>query len=87
MALIAYETFVPFQRRGIAATAVGAMLAHLKHEGLKSARALVDTRNAASLALLERLQFRRLRLIRNADRFKGASSDEFEYERNLTEMS
>jgi len=39
----------------------------------------VDTRNAASIRLLERLGFERAELRKAADFFKGESSDEFRY--------
>lgn len=81
---IAYFVFRAFQRQGLAAEAVDAVLKHLKAAvGLREARALLDTRNEASWRLLERLGFRRARLIKNADHFKGAPSDEFEYVREL----
>lgn len=51
--------------------------------GMTIAKALVDTRNNASIRLLERLAFSRMRLIENADHFKGARSDEYEYAREL----
>jgi [ribosomal protein S5]-alanine N-acetyltransferase len=50
---------------------------------VREARALLDTRNEASWRLMERLGFRRNRLIKDADQFKGASSDEYEYLREL----
>jgi ribosomal-protein-alanine N-acetyltransferase len=84
-AQIAYFVFGPFQRQGFAAEAVAAVLAHLKNDaGVREVRALLDTRNEASWRLMERLGFRRARVIKDADHFKGASSDEYEYARALT---
>lgn len=84
VALIAYDVFVPFQRQGVASKTVAAMLDHVQAAAhMTSAKALVDTRNVASIRLLERLCFSRMRLIENADHFKGASSDEYEYAREL----
>jgi ribosomal-protein-alanine N-acetyltransferase len=84
-ALIAYERYAPFAHKGVAAEAVGAMIAHLKDElETRVVRALVDTRNAPSIRLLERLGFERKRTIKDADHFKGATSDEYEYELRLT---
>lgn len=84
VAYVAYNVFVPFQRQGLAAKAVTAMLDHLHASaGMTTAKALVDTRNTASLRLLERLGFSRVRLIENADHFKGARSDEYEFAREL----
>jgi len=51
---------------------------------VREVRALLDTRNDASSRLLERLGFQRVQLIKNADDFKGAPSDEYEYLRELT---
>ena len=77
---VAYFVFGAFQRQGFAAETVGAVLRHLQNDvGVRQARALLDTRNEASWRLLEQLGFRRDRLIKNADQFKGASSDEYEY--------
>jgi RimJ/RimL family protein N-acetyltransferase len=82
-ALIAYEIFVPFQQRGIAAQAVAAMLAHLQQAGvMEVAVALVDTRNERSIRLLEKLGFVRTKFLKDADRFKGSTSDEYEYRRD-----
>jgi [ribosomal protein S5]-alanine N-acetyltransferase len=84
-ALIAYERYAPFAHKGVAAEAVGAMIAHLKDElETRVVRALVDTRNAPSIRLLECLGFERKRTIKDADHFKGATSDEYEYELRLT---
>ena len=84
-ALIAYQIVTPFQRRGIATEAIPVMLNHLHQAAaIETARALVDTRNARSIRLLERLGFAKTRLIRDADHFKGAASHEFEYELGLT---
>ncbi|MBL8782998.1 MAG: GNAT family N-acetyltransferase [Alphaproteobacteria bacterium] len=83
-ALIAYERFAPFAHKGIASEGVAAILAHLKDRlETKVARALVDTRNEPSIRLLERLGFERKRTIKDADNFKGATSDEYEYELRL----
>jgi len=82
---VAYFVFSAFQRQGFAVEAVDAVLAHLKNDiGVREVRALLDTRNDASSRLLERLGFQRVQLIKNADDFKGAPSDEYEYLRELT---
>ena len=82
---IAYFVFRAFQRQGFAREAIESVLSHLQSDiGVREARALVDTRNAASWRLLERLSFWRTRTIKDADHFKGAPSDEFEYVRALT---
>ena len=80
-AIIAYELFAPFQGRGLATEALRTALQHLTDKaGILIASALVDTRNMKSIRLLERLGFTRKRFIKDADTFKGSSSDEFEYE-------
>ncbi len=80
---VAYFVFTAFQRQGFAGESVSAVLAHLKAIGVHEARALLDTRNEASWRLMERFGFHRVRLIKNADHFKGAPSDEYEYARAL----
>lgn len=81
---VAYFVFRPYQRQGFAGEGVSAVLGHLKDVlGVREARALLDTRNEASWRLMERLGFQRVRLIKDADHFRGASSDEYEYVRAL----
>jgi ribosomal-protein-alanine N-acetyltransferase len=82
---MAYELFQAFQGRGIATEAMRAVLDHLRAKArLARATALVDTRNVKSIRLLERLGFERKRFIKDADTFKGSTSDEFEYELRFT---
>jgi RimJ/RimL family protein N-acetyltransferase len=80
-AIIAYMVFVPYQRRGIAAEACGRLLEHL-FEGYRASMvaAEIDTRNAASIALVESLGFERVGFQKDADHFKGSTSDEYRYE-------
>jgi len=40
----------------------------------------IDPRNVSSIALVESLGFRRIAFQKNADHFKGSSSDEYRYE-------
>jgi ribosomal-protein-alanine N-acetyltransferase len=78
---IAYEVFPPFWRQGIAKEACGALIALLFGSyGIQLITAHLDTRNTASWKLLESLGFTRLRIIKNADEFKGTPSDEYVYE-------
>ena len=80
-ATIAYTVFVSYQRRGFAAEACERLLEHLFGDyGVGVAAAEIDTRNAASIALVESLGFRRVALQKDADHFKGSSSDEYRYE-------
>lgn len=84
-AIMAYELFKPFRGHGFATEALQAALDHLRDKArIVRATAIVDTRNAKSIALLERLGFQRTRFIENADWFKGSKSDEFEYVLSLT---
>jgi len=66
---------------GYATEACAAVLVHL-HAALRSCdvQAQVDTRNARSIALLERLGFARTGFTANADYFKARSSDEYVFE-------
>ena len=80
-ATVAYMVFVPYQRRGFAAEACGRLLEHLFDDyrvGVVAAE--IDTRNAASVALVKSLGFERVSFQKDADHFKGASSDEYRYE-------
>ena len=80
-ATIAYMVFAPYQRRGLAAEACRRLLAHLFEDYRVSvAAAEIDTRNVASIALVESLGFERVAFHKDADHFKGSSSDEYRYE-------
>jgi RimJ/RimL family protein N-acetyltransferase len=80
-AYIAYFVFVEYWRTGIATEACRELIRAL-FAGFVLERVIahVDTRNARSIKLLERIGFERTRTIVGADEFKGASSDEFVYE-------
>ena len=80
-ATVAYMVFVARQRRGFAAEACGRLLAHLFQDyrvGVVAAE--IDTRNTASIALVESLGFERVAFHKDADHFKGSPSDEYRYE-------
>ncbi len=80
-ATIAYMIFVPYQRLGFAAEGCSRLLAHLFEDYRVSVvMAEIDTRNAASIALVESLGFERVAFHKDADPFKGTSSDEYRYE-------
>jgi RimJ/RimL family protein N-acetyltransferase len=79
-AVIAYELGAEFRGRGYATEACEAVIAELVASyAINRIAAFVDTRNVASMRLLERLGFHRMRHIPDADFFKGASSDEYEF--------
>jgi ribosomal-protein-alanine N-acetyltransferase len=79
-AVVAYELGSEFRGRGYATEACQAVISELVASySVHRISAFVDTRNAASMRLLERLGFERTRQIPNADYFKGAASDEYEF--------
>jgi [ribosomal protein S5]-alanine N-acetyltransferase len=83
-AYFAYELGSAFWRQGFASEACAAVQQVLKLDfGVQRVVAEVDTLNVASIRLLERLGFTRTALKRDADVFKGRSSDEYRYERDL----
>ena len=80
-ATVAYAVFLPHQRRGFAAEACGRLLEHLFEDyrvGVVAAE--IDTRNVASIALIQSLGFERVGFHKHADHFKGSASDEYRYE-------
>jgi RimJ/RimL family protein N-acetyltransferase len=81
LAFIAYMVFMPYQRRGFAAEACGRLLEHLFQDYcMDVVAAEIDTRNVASIALVESLGFERVAFLEDADNFKGSSSEEYRYE-------
>ena len=83
-AYIAYTVFVPFWRRGYAREGCARLLRHLLEDyGVRVVVAEMDTRNAASVSLVEALGFERVGTTLGADRFKGSVSDEHRYELRL----
>jgi RimJ/RimL family protein N-acetyltransferase len=80
-AYIAYEVFPRFWRRGFAKSACNCLIDFVfESYQLQALSALVDTRNEGSWRLLESLGFKRVATLKDADFFKGSSSDEFAYE-------
>ena len=83
---IAYNVFPTHWRRGIAYEAVHALISYLFKEcGVEVVSAHVDRRNIASFKLLESLNFCRTKMLKDADHFKGSSSDEYVYELKKSE--
>ena len=79
-ARLAYEIGSEFWRRGIATEACARVIRALFEEGgVVEIVAEADTRNVASIHLLERLGFQRGEFRPNADFFKGRASDEWAY--------
>ena len=79
-AAFAYELGASFWGQGYATEACGRVLECLFAEwGVHRVTAEIDTRNTASIRLVERLGFGRESLKVGADVFKGSSSDEYTY--------
>ncbi|WP_322054303.1 GNAT family N-acetyltransferase [Paraburkholderia bannensis] len=79
-AWIAYFVFPPSQRQGYAKEALRGLLPALREAyGIVKFNAEIDTRNAASIRLVEALGFVLSRHVEHADEFKGAISDEYHY--------
>lgn len=78
-ASIAYFVFASAQRTGYGAEGALAVVSFLFGEGVSAVLAYLDTRNVASMKLVEKIGFRRDRIIEKADYFKGSSSDEYVY--------
>jgi ribosomal-protein-alanine N-acetyltransferase len=82
--LIAYVVLPAHWRRGYAREGVAWMLETLRRtHGVTRAEALIDTRNAASIALVESLGFARVETIANAGVVHGRPSDEHRYAKQL----
>ncbi len=79
-ALVAYFVFAAHRKLGIATEAIRASMSEVVASfRLARVDAEIDTRNAPSIALVEKLGFVRTRLVPHADEFKGAVSDEYYY--------
>jgi len=78
---LAYVVIKPHWRRGIASEAGAGVIEHVfARYPTPLLAANMDTRNLASIRLVESLGFKRTAFIANADTFKGMSSDEYRYE-------
>jgi ribosomal-protein-alanine N-acetyltransferase len=83
-ASIGYAIVAEFQRRGYGAEAVGAMSDHLIASGVAVLHAVIDVRNAASVALVERLGFERTGTRRSDDIIGGVRGRDHDYVRRIT---
>ena len=85
---IAYVIFPSFWRQGYAREMTLFMMNYLfdTYEP-PSLYAEIDTRNRGSIRLVEGLGFTQVSIKRNADFFKGASSDEFMYSISRTDWA
>jgi ribosomal-protein-alanine N-acetyltransferase len=78
---IAYIVFKAHWRQGIAREAGKAVIGHIfNHYRTPLIAANMDTRNIASVKLVEALGLKRVAYIADADNFKGMASDEYRYE-------
>lgn len=81
IAYIAYLLGGEHQNRGYAYESVSALIAFLfKDIGITAIQSYIDTRNAKSIKLVQKLRFEQIDFIPNADHFKGTASDEFVFE-------
>jgi len=80
-AYVAYIVFPPYQGRGYATEGLRRVMDFLlqEHE-TRTLIAEIDTRNTASIAVVERLGFRRVKTVKDAAYFKGSASDEYRCE-------
>jgi len=79
--MLAYMVFVAFQGRGYAVEGAARALAHLFDDyHVSVVAAEIDTRNSASIRLVEALGFVRVAMIPGTDFFKGSLSDDYRYE-------
>jgi RimJ/RimL family protein N-acetyltransferase len=78
-AVIGYLVLPEQQRRGLGGEAVAAMVRHLFAGGVGRLHAVVDARNVASIALVERLGFQRMRTFRSEDVIGGVCGFDHDY--------
>jgi RimJ/RimL family protein N-acetyltransferase len=80
-AYLAYMVFPAFWRQGYAKEGCGRILDLLFQDyQISTVSAEIDTRNTASIKLIESLGFQRVATTLDADFFKGATSHEYRYE-------
>lgn len=79
-AWIAYFVFSASRQQGYASEALRRLLPALRDAyGIAKFNAEIDTRNVASIRLVESLGFVFTKHVKNADEFKGSISDEYHY--------
>lgn len=78
---IAYTIGTAFQGKGYGTEAVQAMIDHCKnHYQVRRFKAWIDTRNASSIRLVQKLGMQQVEMIEKADHFDGEDSDEFVFQ-------
>ena len=78
-AYLAYITFTSQWRRGYAYEACQAVISCMIGRGVGEFVAEMDTRNVASIRLVEKLGFQRVAYVPKAALIRGADSDEYHY--------
>ena len=75
---IAYMVGERFQSKGYGTEVVHALLAHCKnHYGVQRFKAWIDTRNVASIRLVQKVGMKQIECVEKADHFDGEDSDEY----------
>ena len=83
-ATIAYMIGIHAQNKGYATEAVQALIHYLKDQyQITQVKAWIDTRNAASIRLVEKVGMQQVEFIEKADHFKGSDSDEYVYQLDI----
>ncbi|XTZ38093.1 GNAT family N-acetyltransferase [Salmonella enterica] len=79
-AYIAYHVFGQYQKKGVAKQCVRMLIDFLFNKyKLSHVDALIDSRNLASIGLVESLKLKKIKELKDADFFKGSTSNEFLY--------
>ena len=79
-AMLGYTIFRQFWRRGFAKEMSSGLITYIFNQYQpKEVFAEIDSRNIASIKLVESLGFNKVKFQKNVDFFKGESSDEFTY--------
>lgn len=81
--LVAWRIFTAFQRGGIAHEAAAAMLDHLTAIGVTTAIAFIDTRNTASIKLVQKLGFTLTATHEKREKLRGRWVDDHEFRMTL----
>jgi len=85
--VLGYLVARAWQRQGFAAEALRAVMTFARERlHVVEYKAWIDTRNCASVALVERLGLQQIAVVQAADFFKGAQSDEYVFSIRLTEL-
>lgn len=84
---IAYTVFLQYWRQGYGKEGCRGVLNNIfTNYKITTIAAEIDTRNLASIRLVESLGFQCESVIKNADFFKGSQSDEYRYKINKSDL-